>query len=96
MPQFLYPKHNYLGPGNPLENGPPVDEADRIAKVHDKDYDNATNSSDVRLADTVGIHKFGKDVLNSPNLPSLAGFVGLSLKRGFEDLIGKTIYPNLE
>ncbi|KAL1446323.1 hypothetical protein MTO96_044614, partial [Rhipicephalus appendiculatus] len=27
--------HRYLGPGNPLRNGDPVDEDDGIAKSHD-------------------------------------------------------------
>jgi hypothetical protein len=30
--------HNYLGPGNPLPNGEPVDVADEIAKKHDYKY----------------------------------------------------------
>ncbi|KAL1426057.1 hypothetical protein MTO96_018532 [Rhipicephalus appendiculatus] len=28
--------HRYLGPGNPLRNGDPVDEDDGIAKSHDE------------------------------------------------------------
>jgi hypothetical protein len=36
---YLYPGTHYLGPGNPLNNGPPTSDADRIAQQHDYDYD---------------------------------------------------------
>ena len=41
MPSLLYPNHRYLGPGNPIDNGTPVDNADRIAQVHDIEYNSA-------------------------------------------------------
>ncbi|KAH8021836.1 hypothetical protein HPB51_018542 [Rhipicephalus microplus] len=35
----LFSGHRYLGPGNPLRNGDPVDEDDGLAKSHDEAYD---------------------------------------------------------
>ena len=32
------PGYNYCGPGNPLENGPPVNELDAISQRHDYCY----------------------------------------------------------
>lgn len=95
MPQFLWPGHNYLGPGNPLENGPTVDKADEIAKRHDYAYHNAQTASDITTADKQAIGEFGLDFIKHPNISSLAGAVGLTTKFGVEKLIGTHLYPNL-
>lgn len=95
MPKFLYPGHNYLGPGNPLENGEPVDEADRIAKIHDYAYSTAKTKSDIYNSDGQAIKDFASDFIKHPNLPAAAGAVGLSLKTGVERLTNSVIYPNL-
>lgn len=95
MPQFLWPGHNYLGPGNPLENGEPVDEADRIAQRHDIAYNQAKSTKDIYNSDRTAIYEFGKDFLSHPNTSSLAGAVGLSLKHITEAGITGLIYPNL-
>lgn len=94
--KFLYPGHNYLGPGNPLENGPTVDEADRIAKIHDTHYNEANTNQDVYKADQEAILNFFQDFKKQPNLPSLAGIAGLGTKHLIERSSGKIIYPNLK
>lgn len=36
---FTLPGSNYIGPGNPLLNGPPTSKTDAAARLHDYDYD---------------------------------------------------------
>lgn len=91
--KFLYPGHNYLGPGNPLYNGTPVDEADKIAQKHDWAYHHAHTQEDVYSADKEAINNFYSDFLKNPNLPSLAGAVGLSIKHSTESTLDHVFYP---
>lgn len=92
-PAFLYPGHKYLGPGNPLNNGEPVDSADRIAQVHDIEYSKAKSFGDIHSSDLKAIKSFGSDFTTKPNLPSAAGFVGLGVKYLTESAINRPIYP---
>lgn len=84
MPKFLYPGHKYLGPGNSIDNGSPVDTADEIARNHDIAYENATSKADVYIADNKAIVNFVSDFIQHPNLPSAAGAVGIGIKAGLE------------
>nr|QHD57624.1 capsid protein [Adeno-associated virus] len=43
---FVFPGHNYLGPGNDLDNGKPVDADDAAAKKHDEAYDEQLKQGD--------------------------------------------------
>ena len=95
MPSLLYPNHRYLGPGNPIDNGTPVDNADRIAQVHDIEYNSARTKEDIFESDARAIQSFKSDFLAKPNLPSLVGPVGLGVKNTVEQsLLNTTIYPN--
>lgn len=89
---MLFPGHNYLGPGNDINNGEPVDSDDRIAQQHDRDYSNATNDSDIREADREAIWNFTKDALLNHNWHSGIGALGLGFKYGVESVTG-VIYP---
>lgn len=91
--KFLYPGHNYLGPGNKLENGTTVDRADKIAKIHDYQYSEAKYKEDIFQADESAIDKFGEDYKYNTSIPSLFGNTLLSAKHSFEKLIGHTVYP---
>lgn len=91
--KFLYPGHNYLGPGNSLQNGTPVDRADNIARVHDYDYFKAKTKQDIFRSDLKAIKEFKADYTNKFNLPSWVGEKGLIIKHGFEKAINKTVYP---
>lgn len=99
-----FPGHNYLGPGNPVSNGPPVDADDAIAKEHDEAYEEAQNSKDtpdnkrrfeeaIFHADVIAIFKFLKEHKDNNNWHALIGGIGLSIKVGLEKLLGKTLYP---
>lgn len=90
--KLLFPGHNYLGPGNPLDNGPSVDNADEIAREHDYSYENARSSFDIHKSDLKAIGQFGYDFVKDPNLASASGFVGLGAKKYLETYTGLT-YP---
>ncbi|KAH8032417.1 hypothetical protein HPB51_025148 [Rhipicephalus microplus] len=53
--------YQYLGPGNPLRKGDPVDEDDGIAKSHDEAYERATSHEDVFAADQASAALFLND-----------------------------------
>lgn len=89
----VLPFHRYIGPGNPTDNGEPVDEDDRIAKAHDIKYDNAKNVEDVRKADVEAIYQFRKN-WREGNWHSFIGDVGLSIKYFVESYTG-VIYPRI-
>lgn len=95
MVKFLYPGHKYLGPGNPLRNGKPVDKADQIAEKHDWEYHYAKTKDDVYKSDQRAISAFARDFVSHPNLPSLAGFAGLGIKTATEHLFDTVFYPHI-
>lgn len=91
---MLYPGHKYLGPGNPLDNGEPVDEADRIARDHDYSYDSAKSEWDIHKTDIESIGRFSyNSAKNIFDLPSAVGAAGLTAKKGLEVATGTTLYP---
>lgn len=61
---YTLPGYNYLGPGNPMDNGPPTDADDRIAVKHDEEYGFITDSGsdpywNWNAADEEALPKFG-------------------------------------
>ena len=95
MPKFLYPKTNYLGPGNPYPNGPPQSSADSIAKKHDKSYIEARSDNDILESDWKYTKEFASDFVKQPSIQSAVGAVGLGLKTGAERVIGVQ-YPDMK
>lgn len=89
-----FPGHRYLGPGNSVYNGEPVDEDDRIAYRHDWAYERAESEADIRAADRAAISDFSKDFVATGNWHSALGSAGLSIKYGIESLTG-VLYPNM-
>ncbi|AAQ96460.1 hypothetical protein [Neodiprion sertifer nucleopolyhedrovirus] len=84
-------KHKYLGVGNDLYCGEPIDEDDKIAFYHDLDYTLADSYDDILLADKVAIQRFF-------NLKTLHGYIAgslLQLKHLAEINIGRVLYPNI-
>jgi len=90
MPAFLLPGYHYLGPGNPLPNGPDVNSAYSVAHKHDIEYANATSDADIRKSDLKAIKEFVK----TGYLGGFAGAAGLSAKYAVESLTG-VLYPNM-
>lgn len=90
---LLFPGHRYLGPGNPLPNGEPVDEDDRIAQRHDEAYARAQSDADVFAADRHSTKEFFRDFVTTGNWHSAVGAVGLGTKNLVEErVLGRTLY----
>ncbi|ANH56807.1 putative structural protein VP1 [Diaphorina citri densovirus] len=86
---FLWPGHNYMGPGNPLDNGEPTTNADKVAQQHDYAYAHAWTEDHIKEADAEARHQF----LEHPTeFSSLVGYTGLGLKSLLESVTG-TVYP---
>lgn len=92
--RFLLPGHRYLGPGNPLNNGEPVNRADYIARRHDYRYNEAQEDNHIYEADQDAILEFYNNIPENP-LSSSIGAVGLGIKHLVEKSLGKVIYPRI-
>lgn len=86
--------HKYLGPGTELKGQQPVDQDDYIAKEHDEAYARARTRSEVRAADRHAIHDFASNVVDTGNVHSALGALGLSVKYGIESIAG-VLYPRV-
>lgn len=93
MVSFVFPGHHYIGPGNPLESGVPVDTDDAIAREHDKAYEEAECKSDVYIADENAIFAFILDWFKYKNWHSALGAMCLSFKTCTERLFRTVFYP---
>lgn len=93
MVSFVFPGHNYLGPGNVLDSGAPVDSDDAIARKHDKAYEEAECKSDVYRADEFAIFAFMFDWVQNKNWHSAIGAICLSFKTCTERLFRTVFYP---
>ncbi|XP_039292344.1 uncharacterized protein LOC120353288 [Nilaparvata lugens] len=91
--ELLFPGHNYLGPGNPIENGEPVDSDDAIAQIHDLAYHYAECAEDIRLSDREAIASFFSDCVENRNWHSAVGCMGIGIKYVVESCVG-ILYPN--
>lgn len=86
---IVLPGHAYLGPGNPLDNGPPRGEADAAAQAHDHRYSVARTRAEVNKADSVAIDDFKE----AGGIAGRIGAIGLQTKQVAEKLFGG-IYPS--
>ena len=85
--------HNYFGPGNPTNNGIPVDSDDRIAQIHDSEYSLANSFEDIHKSDAKAIKSFAKDFVGTLNFHSAVGALGLGTKYITESILGRNLYP---
>lgn len=92
---LVFPGHKYLGPGNKLSNGLPIDSDDLIAQEHDIAYENANVKEDVIMADEIAIFAFTIDWIKNKNWHSFVGALGLSIKHIAEIILDTTLYPIL-
>lgn len=86
----VLPGHRYIGPGNPLDNGEPVDEDDWVAYLHDLEYSLAQSDQDIQDSDKRAISSF----LRIGNWESILGAAGLSAKWLTEKVFGVQ-YPSM-
>lgn len=91
--KFTFPGHRYLGPGNPLDNGEPVDSDDKIAQIHDTEYSQAKTKTDIFQSDQKAISAFSRDFILNRNWHSGVGALGLGIKYGTEKVLDHVLYP---
>lgn len=91
---YNLPGHKYIGPGNKLDRGTPVDEDDIIAQEHDQAYENAKSVGDVQKADDKAFNDFLTDWIENGNVHSLIGAIGIKGKAYVEKLTGH-LYPDI-
>lgn len=84
---FVLPGYNYLGPGNSLNRGNPVNETDHIAQIHDHQYHNAKTVEEIRASDRQAIKGFSKQALKG-SFGGALGAAGIGLKYGVESITG--------
>lgn len=92
---FVFPGHNYLGPGNNINSGDAVDTDDGIAREHDIAYENAKCPEDIHRADREAISAFCVDCWASKNWHSALGAAVITLKLCVEKLFRRVFYPKL-
>lgn len=85
---LLLPGHNWIGPGNPVDNAPAVDRDDEIAEQHDREYHAAHSKDDIRASDWKALKEFGSDFIHTGNWHSGLGALGIGAKYLGESLIG--------
>lgn len=99
--------HNYVGPGNPDQNGPEVDFADHLAHEHDLLYSQllkeggtvprSTFNKALQLIDEEYAKKFWRSAQIGDDAFSYVGAAGLSIKASAEKvadyLLGRSLYP---
>lgn len=91
---FNWPGYKYLGPGNKLNLGEPVNKADYIAQQHDIQYDNAKTHEDIFQADKEAINKFFNNFVENKHFVSGVSSAALYGKHFIEkNLLNKPIYP---
>lgn len=93
MVLLVFPGHKYLGPGNDMDSGEPVDSDDVIAQAHDRAYEEAVCQEDIYEADEKAIFLFILDWIKNKNWHSAVGAIGLSLKNCTERLLKRVLYP---
>lgn len=92
--KFVVPGYKYLGPGNTLDRGSPVNEVDAIALQHDIEYNRAKNQEDILNSDHRAISKFKNQLIKNPSIGAALGTGGLGIKHFIESSIGNVIYPS--
>lgn len=91
--------YRYLGPGNPLPNGEPINQLDALAKEHDESYVRAEDQVNVLESDLEYTCKFYLNSLRPDASPtekiwSVIGAVGLGIKSAEELPFLLTGYKN--
>lgn len=94
----LVPGYKYLGPGNSLQNGLPVNKLDAIAQAHDQSYANATNRADIIASDYESAKQMFNNTFQSQSLGegvlSVVSGAALGAKAIQADIMNKLSLPN--
>lgn len=95
------PGHNYLGPGNKLDKGPPTNQIDQDAQEHDHAYNDAQSQQDIKDADHKFIGQAGDHIAEglsghgsiSDTIGAVIGGAGIGIKDKVENQTGVK-YPS--
>lgn len=98
------PNSKYIGPGNPINLGEPINRIDAAAKLHDIVYTEATGDDQIREADNNFKNFAGNTIAESlrpggdpiEGIQASVGYIGIAAKNYLEDTLnsGKSIYPS--
>lgn len=108
MVDLTLPGYKYLGPGNDVDKGPPVNAIDAIAKKHDEDYEKVT----MELKETGDVEEGKKKIQEADkkfieNLADIeastvhefigkhVGITGILAKSTLEKVLNTILYPRL-
>lgn len=91
----ILPDHKYIGPGNPMNLGLPVDDGDALAYLHDEAYDRLLKSGvdpkfvygGISEADNDAIEDSKAILRNHPDVGALAVLLGIGSKQGASKMI---------
>lgn len=103
---FTVPGFLYLGPGNPINNGSPVNRVDLLAKEHDIRYEEVQQNfelhqnkymafEDIQNADRIFVEKL-KDLKTQSWCEAWGKLLGctiINVKTSIEKCLGFTLYP---
>lgn len=106
---FLFPGHNYLGPGNPENNGPPTNRVDQAAQHHDTAYGEAVKQFEtsgdeqeafqsIQEADDTFLSELSETTPGNYTefFGKLAGQIGITAKKNIEGVLHSTLYPRFK
>lgn len=106
---FLVPGFNYLGPLNPLDNGPPTNRVDQAAREHDfayaaaeRRFDATGNSEEAHENIKQADQSFLEDLSQiepesyTEAFGKFVGQVGIGAKKTVEGLLHSTLYPHFD
>ncbi len=92
-PIVSLPDHQFLGPGNTIDDKTPLDLDDEFARVHDILYEHAITQDDITKADEHFLQDTISDIIDNGNWHSLVSYIGIGLKSSLENIVGVQ-YPN--
>lgn len=96
---YHLPGYKYLGPGNDMNRGSPINHVDEHAQQHDKAYETAMNKEDVYKADRTFLKDLSDHIIDGSDsvyetAGAISGVLGIGAKHIVEKTIGKTLYPS--
>nr|QTE03812.1 MAG: putative VP1 [Periparus ater ambidensovirus] len=84
----VVPGYRYLGPGNKINSGDAVNEADLVAQVHDLEYSTAQDDIDIRASDAKAIKRFEEARQREHSWGAVIGETGIAAKYAVESVTG--------
>lgn len=87
---FVYPDTKYIGPGNPMDLGTPINYDDNLAYIHDNQYDELIDKG---INPYFTFNEPDREMIKNARLTTPAGratWLGINAKRVFKNDYTKT------